>query len=707
MKLSLLSLFCFLTAFGFAQTITHGPIVGGVTDTSCNIFVRTSAPTSFSILLSNTYPFGSIVASGVGATDSVDNIAIVHIGGLTPNTQYYMRLTINGVPIQVSSTFTTMYAADSVGHQVFLTGADISTLTDADSAIFKQAASENARAFIQSGNWGYPDVNSCIDVYLTNPPNSWAADYSSVQNIYKQRYSNIASTRFIQSLGLDYVYDDHDYINEKSGQSLIMAYQINIINGIIGAPLSHSQPVSARINAMLGYRRYFPSYNLPDTTNGLYHSFRSGNAEFFVLDTRSARGFELQSIDTAGSTSHWRYALDSASHILGNEQMQWLKNGLSQSTATWKFVVSSVPFNMGMRLALDTLIKIGNGSVPYWNPKVACDPFSLGTHAFSSTNHFTDMWAGFKADGDSLLNFILGNNIPNVFVISGNTGTVGLDDGINSGLPELMSGNMKIINTQDALQYQNFMGFNIWDLGGSGLCQQQNLNTTFGKIEIFNNDSIRLSAVDQTGTEVTGANFYAGTAYKYNRSYLPLRTPIAGADVVTINENDSLVVIPVMANDADLNGYPLFVNLQTNPVHGAAILNNNNTVTYVPDSGFFGVDTFHYRVCDHSNAICANCTDALVTVYISEVNAINELQTAIRFNIYPNPADDVLYVKAINNTDALRFELFNTLGQQLQQADFSGNTTVNMAQYPAGNYFYSILDKANRLLKVGKIMVVR
>ena len=529
-----------------------------------------------------------------------------------------------------------------------------------------------------------------------------------IQNIYKQRYSAANSVSFLQSLALDYVYDDHDYMNEKTGKGLALGYIINPFNGIFGAPVTWSQPAQARANSITGYQTYFPSYPLHDTTDGIYHSFRSGNAEFFVLDTRSARGFELRCVDTLGTTSHWAYKLDSANHILGNEQMRWLKNALGQSTATWKFIVSSIPFNMGMRLALDTLIKTGNGSVPDWNPKVSCNPLLiLGTHAFSSTNHFADMWAGFKADGDTLLNYILGNNIPNVFVLSGNTGTVGLDDGANSGLPELMSANMKITNTDDALTYQNFMGFNIWNMGGSGLCHGTNLNTTYGKVEIFNDDSIRLSAVDATGVEVTGGNFYANAPYKYNPAYSPFRVPQAVADVVSLNENDTATTLSVLANDVDLNGYPLYVNLLTNPTHGSAVTNNDNTITYTPDSGYYGVDTLRYRACDHTNTVCNNCADALVTVHINQVLGVANLQSDIRFNIYPNPADEQIFIATSNTTEPLKFELLNAVGQKLAELSFTGNTSLDLSKFATGNYLYNIVSKDGRLLKVGKIVVFR
>ena len=69
--------------------------------------------------------------------------------------------------------------------------------------------------------------------------------------------------------------------------------------------------------------------------------------------------------------------------------MDWLKNGLSNSTATWKFVLTPVPFNMGNRFALDTLIKIGNGTESNWIPSL-CFFLTLPTVAFSATKEFAD-----------------------------------------------------------------------------------------------------------------------------------------------------------------------------------------------------------------------------------------------------------------------------------------------------------------------------
>jgi hypothetical protein len=97
----------------------------------------------------------------------------------------------------------------------------------------------------------------------------------------------------------------------------------------------------------------------------------------------------------------------------------------------------------------------------------------------------------------------------------------------------------------------------------------------------------------------------------------------------------------------------------------------------------------------------------MVTIHVNKVSGINASPEAFRFSIYPNPADDILFLAAAGSTETLKFELVNSVGQSLQQVSFTGNITVDISKYAGGNYFYKLQDKDNQLLKVGKIVVVR
>lgn len=90
-----------------------------------------------------------------------------------------------------------------------------------------------------------------------------------------------------------------------------------------------------------------------------------------------------------------------AGDLITNDQKTWLKTNLLNSTATWKFLISTVP----------------------WNPTVCKD----------------DAWGGgFRTEQQELLNFIVGNNITGVIFISGDIHTGGaIDNGSNARCPEM------------------------------------------------------------------------------------------------------------------------------------------------------------------------------------------------------------------------------------------------------------------------------
>ena len=77
--------------------------------------------------------------------------------------------------------------------------------------------------------------------------------------------------------------------------------------------------------------------------------------------------------------------------------------------------------------------------------------------------------------------------------------------------------------------------------------------------------------------------------------------PVAVDDAVN-TPTDTPVNIFVLANDSDLDSDPLEIGAVTNPPNGTAVIDDNGTpgdttddfVTYTPDAGFTGVDTFDY-----------------------------------------------------------------------------------------------------------------
>ncbi len=73
--------------------------------------------------------------------------------------------------------------------------------------------------------------------------------------------------------------------------------------------------------------------------------------------------------------------------------------------------------------------------------------------------------------------------------------------------------------------------------------------------------------------------------------------PVATDDTAATPE-DAAVVIPVLANDSDVDGNPLSIASVTQGSHGAVAINPDNTVSYTPAPNFFGADTFSYTASD-------------------------------------------------------------------------------------------------------------
>jgi uncharacterized repeat protein (TIGR01451 family)/gliding motility-associated-like protein len=100
------------------------------------------------------------------------------------------------------------------------------------------------------------------------------------------------------------------------------------------------------------------------------------------------------------------------------------------------------------------------------------------------------------------------------------------------------------------------------------------------------------------------------------------------ATVIVVNDppvalddfNDTHVNTPVwgnvLTNDWDPNGDPITMNTVpvTDPVNGTLVLNPDGSYIYTPNSGFTGVDTFVYEICD--NGTPALCDSALVTITV-------------------------------------------------------------------------------------------
>ena len=94
---------------------------------------------------------------------------------------------------------------------------------------------------------------------------------------------------------------------------------------------------------------------------------------------------------------------------------------------------------------------------------------------------------------------------------------------------------------------------------------------------------------------------------------ITVNTPPAAADDATSTPQDTPKDIDVLANDTDADSDPLTVSSVTQPANGT-VVNNGTDVTYTPNAGYTGIDTFTYTASDGRGG-----TDtAIVTVTVTE-----------------------------------------------------------------------------------------
>ncbi|MGQ0805505.1 MAG: Ig-like domain-containing protein [Actinomycetota bacterium] len=103
-------------------------------------------------------------------------------------------------------------------------------------------------------------------------------------------------------------------------------------------------------------------------------------------------------------------------------------------------------------------------------------------------------------------------------------------------------------------------------------------------------DPLAIGALPGTGWWIDDVTF-SGLATDCNEP------PVANDDAA-VTQEDSPVTLAVLANDTDPDGDTLFVRSFSDPANGSVIDNPDGTITYSPDAGFVGTDTFTYTASD-------------------------------------------------------------------------------------------------------------
>ncbi|MCG8607256.1 alkaline phosphatase D family protein [bacterium] len=469
-----------------SQVVTHGPVVGAVTANSCRFVLRTDLPSEVQIELDTDPSLSSPLMTSLVSSDAVgDFFVTLDASGLAEDTKYYYRVVLNTVPQQDVRSFKTYPAEGTTSEFTFAFGGCQQAGNDPNSSIgrvFPLIAADEPRFFLHLGDWTYPDTTD----NSANPTDYFNVDFARVQASYRSKYDPTFPTdELLRVAAVDYVYDDHDYANNNSDGTF-----------------------PARENSIDGYRSMFPHYPLPNPDNGIWHKFTFGNADFFMLDMRTQRD---RNVAAFRENSEGKLVFDPGpTHsilqadptISGELQMDWLIRELQSSTAHWKFICTSVPFNPGHRTLLEFLIAVQGTEL---------DPFpivGMGIPTAALAVLLSDSWNGFPASVQRLVKAVNEAEIENVIMLSGDSHTAGIDDGANALFPEAMAGGLDRSNSR-FLAALEILGLDVWNQGGQTL-SRANFNSHYGRATVFGADSVRLEIIDEFGTLITSHTVQSG-----------------------------------------------------------------------------------------------------------------------------------------------------------------------------------------------------
>jgi len=478
-----------------AQQIVTGPVLGGVTANEARIYYRTDIPADLLIEVSMDQGFSNLASFENSTSDQTNHTAITEINGLESNTRYYYRVKVDGVVFDTISYFTTFPEDGEKGYYKVVFGScnydnerdgggGSGSQNYVNDVLFQSILDFDPRFVLHLGDWNYP-------------PSRFGANYNLDQekraNSFSFRYEDYHFSRYILPyFPVDYMYDDAYSYNGAAGWTWPAISTDILPNGdtkyvLMDIPMDPG----IRTGNIQGYFDHFPGYEQVDTS-GVHHSFKMGNIEFFIVDTRNSKdpvhaGFQYNSLLNA-----YTWQPPQGHSTLGEIQKEWLLDGLRNSDADWKVIGSSVLFNRQLFDLMD-LVLLGQ---------------LVDRSIIEIAATIAYLWPGYPEDMFDLLDAVRQDSIENVILLSGDTHSSMMDDGTNSGIPEISSsgwsgGDEGYFNDLiDDLIEQLSLPFTtkdfLWNGGGTGV-DNDYFGDSYVTLEFFYQDSMRSCVIDEFG----------------------------------------------------------------------------------------------------------------------------------------------------------------------------------------------------------------
>jgi len=452
------------------------------------MYIRSGFTAPFVLEADEDSLFGSPLVFNISVNPAADSSVVADITGLQSSTVYYYRCRFSGNTDTRKGRFKTFPAPGQKTDFTLVTGSCQET---ANMDVFDRITEINPLMLLHTGDYTYPSYQ--LD-------NSYYTSYATMQHSWRRRYEEYKMKDMLLSVPIDYIHDDDDGFGAAKNFWITPHHTQDSSGTVYNYFDVDTLPIQGRYNHSRAYTEYFPHYPLVDTSKGLFHSYTIGNTEIFFLDTRSSAEPYHKAFIYDSASGQWAFSPDTNHTILGETQMQWLKQGLQNSTADWKILVCGLPFNKRLKMLI------------YFGIAFQASVFDIGGTQGTGLRlaaSFASYWAGHPYDQQELLDFIHINNIEDVIVVSGDTHHNVIDDGLNAGLPELNASGLSVTDLGLAYyinQYSVALGYpvldSMWNVGGNGLGPSPNFLNAFGKIDVYKGDSLRLCIVDETGASI-------------------------------------------------------------------------------------------------------------------------------------------------------------------------------------------------------------
>jgi alkaline phosphatase D len=346
-------------------TATEVAIVGAVTPTTAVVGFRTSEAAEVQVKYADNKKFRkSTTTAPVNTENSADFTGSIQLTGLKANQMYWYRVMVNGVEqdpgfVQKFQTFPTS------GSCKFAVFADVANNQTRNAPVYQKGKDDGALFALEIGDMDHRNPTTLAQSRtmhreLRDPANAQGDDFA---------------THILSKMGVAHVWDDHDYCGNDTDRTC-----------------------ASRATAWQAFGEFWPTYPRPNAANGIWHKLTCGDTEIFMLDTRSQRDPDTDPDDANKSM------LD-GENLGANGQKEWLKQGLKDSTATWKIVVSTVTANRDAR----------PNNIDHWV-------------------------TSFSTEAAEMASWISSQNIANVVMLSADLHTGGgIDNGTNNvwGIPEM------------------------------------------------------------------------------------------------------------------------------------------------------------------------------------------------------------------------------------------------------------------------------